>query len=48
MLFIQGVVCTWQEKEVMEALWSGGVSKNPYIAFRFKGAKNLFTIFKSK
>ncbi len=37
--FIQEVVCTWQDKEVMKALWSGGVSKNPYIAFRFKGAK---------
>jgi sulfur-oxidizing protein SoxZ len=22
----------------MKALWSGGVSKNPYIAFKFKGA----------
>jgi len=37
--FIQEVICTWQDKEVMKALWSGGVSKNPYIAFRFKGAK---------
>ncbi|MCB2262517.1 MAG: thiosulfate oxidation carrier complex protein SoxZ [Candidatus Thiosymbion ectosymbiont of Robbea hypermnestra] len=36
--FIQEVVCTWKEKEVMKALWSGGISKNPYIAFRFKGA----------
>jgi len=44
MLFIQGVVYTWQEKEVMKALWSGGVSKNPYIAFRFKGAKKGDTV----
>ena len=36
--FIQEVVCKWQDKEVMKALWSGGVSKNPYIAFKFKGA----------
>ena len=36
--FIQEVVCKWQDKEVMNALWSGGVSKNPYIAFKFKGA----------
>ncbi len=42
--FIQEVVCTWQEKEVMKALWSGGVSKNPYIAFRFKGAKKGDTV----
>jgi len=42
--FIQEVVCTWQEKEVMKALWSGGVSKNPYIAFRFKGAEKGDTV----
>jgi len=42
--FIQEVVCTWQDKEVMKALWSGGVSKNPYIAFRFKGAKKGDTV----
>jgi len=36
--FIQEVICTWQDKQVMNALWSGGVSKNPYIAFKFKGA----------
>jgi len=42
--FIQEVVYTWQEKEVLKALWSGGVSKNPYIAFRFKGAKKGDTV----
>jgi len=36
--FIQEVVCKWKDKTVMTALWSGGVSKNPYIAFKFKGA----------
>ena len=36
--FIQEVVCKWQDKVVMDALWSGGVSKNPYISFKFKGA----------
>ncbi len=36
--FIQEVVCTWKDEQVMNALWSGGVSKNPYIAFKFKGA----------
>ena len=24
---------------VMEALWSGGISKNPYMSFKFSGAK---------
>ncbi len=42
--FIREVVCTWKEKEVMKALWSGGVSKNPYLAFRFKGAKEGDTV----
>ena len=37
--FIQEVVCTWKDKEVLKALWSGGVSKNPYIAFKFSGAE---------
>lgn len=36
--FIQEVVCTWKDKPVMTALWSGGVSTNPYIAFKFSGA----------
>ncbi|MGA7982592.1 MAG: thiosulfate oxidation carrier complex protein SoxZ [Chromatiaceae bacterium] len=36
--FIQEVVCKWKDKPVMTAYWSGGVSKNPYIAFKFKGA----------
>ena len=36
--FIQEVVCKWKDQTVMTALWSGGVSKNPYIAFKFKGA----------
>jgi len=37
--FIQEVVCTHNDKEVINAQWSGGVSKNPYIAFKFKGAE---------
>lgn len=37
--FIQEVVCKYNDKEVMNAQWSGGVSKNPYIAFKFKGAE---------
>lgn len=42
--FIQEVTCKWRDKEVMKALWSGGVSKNPYIAFKFKGAEKGDTI----
>jgi sulfur-oxidizing protein SoxZ len=36
--FIKEVVCKWKGKAVMTAYWSGGVSRNPYIAFKFKGA----------
>jgi sulfur-oxidizing protein SoxZ len=25
-------------KQVMNANWSGGISKNPYLSFKFKGA----------
>jgi sulfur-oxidizing protein SoxZ len=35
--FIQEVVAKTGDKTVMTALWSGGVSKNPYIAFKFAG-----------
>ena len=36
--FIQEVVAKSGDKTVMTALWSGGISKNPYIAFKFAGA----------
>jgi sulfur-oxidizing protein SoxZ len=42
--FIQEVVCAWKDKEVVKALWSGGVSKNPYIAFKFAGAAKGDTV----
>jgi sulfur-oxidizing protein SoxZ len=35
--FIKEVVCKWKDKPVMTAYWSGAVSRNPYIAFKFKG-----------
>ena len=35
--FIQEVTCKHGETVVMTACWSGGVSKNPYISFSFKG-----------
>ena len=35
--FIQEVTCENSGNRVMTAQWSGGVSKNPYISFKFKG-----------
>jgi sulfur-oxidizing protein SoxZ len=35
--FIQEVVCKWKDQVVLTAHWSGGVSKNPYLSFKFKG-----------
>ena len=37
--FIQEVVCEAGGKAVMTAMWSGGISKNPYLSFKFTGAK---------
>lgn len=36
--FIQEVVCKAKDAVVMTAAWSGGISKNPYISFKFTGA----------
>jgi sulfur-oxidizing protein SoxZ len=36
--FIEEVTCTHKGETVMTALWSGGISKDPYVAFQFKGA----------
>ena len=35
--FIQEVICEHGGNTVMTAYWSGGVSKNPYLTFRFAG-----------
>ncbi|EGV30576.1 sulfur oxidation protein SoxZ [Thiorhodococcus drewsii AZ1] len=35
--FIQEVVGKYKDQVVMTASWSGGVSKNPYLSFKFKG-----------
>ena len=35
--FIQDVVAKHNDTEVMNAQWSGSVSKNPYLAFKFNG-----------
>lgn len=35
--FIQEVVCKHGADTVLTANWSGGVSKNPYLSFKFEG-----------
>ncbi|HEY5602446.1 MAG TPA: thiosulfate oxidation carrier complex protein SoxZ [Gammaproteobacteria bacterium] len=37
--FIKEVVCEHSGKQVLLANWSVAVSKNPYLSFKFKGAK---------
>ncbi|NBC13893.1 MAG: thiosulfate oxidation carrier complex protein SoxZ [Gammaproteobacteria bacterium] len=37
--FIQEVTAKWKDDVVMTALWSGGVSKNPYLSFKFNGGE---------
>ena len=37
--FINTVTCEVGGKKVMDAQWGGGISKNPYLAIRVKGAK---------
>ena len=36
--FIQEVSCEAGGKNVLTAYWSGGVSKNPYLSFKYSGA----------
>ncbi len=36
--FITEVVATHNGKSVLQALWSGAVSQNPFLSFKFKGA----------
>ncbi|MCB1752737.1 MAG: thiosulfate oxidation carrier complex protein SoxZ [Gammaproteobacteria bacterium] len=35
--FIQEVTCESGGKTLLTAYWSGGVSKNPYLSFKFRG-----------
>jgi len=42
--FIQEVTGKWKDQVVMQGLWSGGVSKNPYLSFQFKGGEPGDTI----
>lgn len=37
--FIKSVVATVGGKTVLDAQWGGGISRNPYLAFRVKGAQ---------
>ncbi len=37
--FIQKVEVKWQDKLVFDAMFGTSVSKDPYLAFKFKGAK---------
>ncbi len=37
--FIQEVTCEHNGNNVMTALWGPAISKNPYLSFKFKGAK---------
>jgi len=36
---ITNVTATLNGKQVLDAQWGGGISKNPYLAFKVKGAK---------
>ena len=43
--FIQEVTATAGDKKVMEAYWGPAISKNPYMSFKYKGAKgDMLTI----
>ncbi|WP_455235151.1 thiosulfate oxidation carrier complex protein SoxZ [Thiogranum longum] len=42
--FIQEVNCDHNGTNVMNALWGPAISKNPYLSFKFKGAKKGDTL----
>ena len=42
--YIEEVVCKHNGKVTMKALWGASVSKNPYFAFKVKGAVSGDTI----
>jgi sulfur-oxidizing protein SoxZ len=42
--FIQEVTAQHNGSTVMTALWGPGISKNPYLSFKFKGAKSGDTL----
>jgi sulfur-oxidizing protein SoxZ len=42
--FIQEVVAKHNDTDVLTAQWSGGVSKNPYLSFKFSGGSKGDTV----
>ncbi len=42
--FIKEVTAKWKDQVVMTAFWSGGVSKNPYLSFKFNGGEKGDTV----
>ena len=42
--FIQEVTCEHAGKTVLQGLWSASLSKNPFMSFKFDGAKSGDTI----
>ncbi len=42
--FIQEVTCVHNGKEVLTADWGTAISKNPYLSFKFSGAKSGDTL----
>ena len=42
--FIKEVLCEHNGKNILTANWSVAVSKNPYLSFKFKGAKQGDTL----
>jgi sulfur-oxidizing protein SoxZ len=42
--FIQEVICESAGKTVLTAHWGSAISKNPFISFKFSGAKSGDTI----
>jgi len=42
--FIEEITFEYAGKVVMSALWSGGISQNPYCSFKFEGGEKGETI----
>lgn len=42
--FIQEVTCEHNGNNVLNAHWGTAISKNPYLSFKFKGAKSGDTL----
>ena len=42
--YVTEVMAEHNGKEVMNANWGGGISKNPYLSFKFKGGASGDTV----